>query len=80
MYKTPEERTVASKEDIIDSMDDFIAKKFNERYGANESTQYWKEVTDLMEKIKKSRESGDKKATRENLEKLDSLTSDKVDE
>lgn len=80
MYKTPEERTVDSKEDIIDSMDDFIAKKFNERYGANESTQYWKEVTDLMEKIKKSRKSGDKKTTRENLEKLDSLTSDKVDE
>ena len=80
MYKTPEERTVDSKEDIIDSMDDFIAKKFNERYGANESTQYWKEVTDMIEKIKKSRESGDKKATRENLEKLDSLTSDKVDE
>lgn len=59
---------------------EYIAQKFNERYGANENAQFWSEVTDLIEKIRESRKDWDKKATRDNLERLDYLTRDKVDE
>ena len=58
----------------------FIADKFNERYGANEPATFRQRVTWMIQKIKESKKEWNRNEFRKNLKELDSLINDKVDE